>query len=348
MTFSRINGVYTNGVSKELHSKNGFDRVAIENMKPESLNSGFITTNQRDSEGESAGKGSFNKPSLSESPNFYKKNGNQMSQIPFLFITPVPMYFKENDWFKKENTWKYITWAFSKCQNQTHKETVHGRELTLAPYEFVSGRLSSPIECFLTENEFRNQQDNLQKQGFLKKTSNSLTNHYSCYVWVTERFNKINNQPKNQQAKKREPTDHHKEEDKIDRLIDLQKLDFDPKTMIGFDHKRLGFIKIVVSDLYEEFNSEGWEVKEIEKAIKKMKDQNPELTGKIQKYLLMILQNDRIQKENQWKNKKNPLPVPTKEPSSKKSPKDKGYYSEEDLSEAPLAKFARQHGLKKE
>lgn len=140
-----------------------------------------------------------------------------MSEIPYYFETPVPKYFRATGWFDNENTFKYVTWAFSKCQTQSHKTVIEGKEITLAPYEFISGRLTSSKECFLTENQFRNQQKSLLDAGLLKKTTNSLTNHYTCYIWVTERFSKINNQPNNQPGTNRPPTDHHKSEDKKDR-----------------------------------------------------------------------------------------------------------------------------------
>jgi hypothetical protein len=133
-----------------------------------------------------------------------------MSEIPYYFETPVPKYFRESGWFECEHMYKFVTWAFSKCQSIPHKIVIQGKEITLQPFEFISGRLSSPKECFLTENILRNQQFKLQKAGLLKKTTNSLTNHYSCYIWVTERFCKINNQQNNQRATNRQPTDHHK------------------------------------------------------------------------------------------------------------------------------------------
>lgn len=148
-----------------------------------------------------------------------------MSEIPYYFETPVPKYFRENGWFQCEHMFKFVHWAFSKCQTVTHKTVIHGREITLAPYEFIAGRLSSSKECFLTENIFRNQQISLSKAGLLKKSTNSLTNHYTCYIWVTEAFLKNNNQPNNHQSTNRQPTVNHKE-----RIKKIRKEDHHPQT----------------------------------------------------------------------------------------------------------------------
>lgn len=137
-----------------------------------------------------------------------------MAEIPYFFETPIPKYFRENGWFECEHMFKFVHWAFARCQTIPHIEIKFGREIHLAPYEFIAGRLSSPAECFLTENIFRNQLLKLEKAGLLKKTTNSLTNKYTCYVWVTDRFNRNYNQQNNQQSTNSQPTDNHKERKK--------------------------------------------------------------------------------------------------------------------------------------
>ncbi len=140
-----------------------------------------------------------------------------MAEIPYFFETPIPKYFRENGWFECEHMFKFIHWAFSRCQTIPHKRVMEGKEILLQPYEFIAGRLSSPKQCFLTENIFRNQRLKLEKAGLLKKTTNSLTNHYSCYIWVTEAFSKNNNQQNNQPLTNRQPTINHKERRKKTR-----------------------------------------------------------------------------------------------------------------------------------
>lgn len=113
-----------------------------------------------------------------------------MYKIPFTFETPVPKYFRETGWFKNKNTMTFVTWAFSKCSTQTRKVIMDGREITLAPYEFIAGRRSGSAECFLSEDAFRYQLNRLMKSGLLKKTPNSSMNRFTCYIWSTECFNK--------------------------------------------------------------------------------------------------------------------------------------------------------------
>lgn len=145
-----------------------------------------------------------------------------MSKIPYLFETPIPKYFREQGWFNNENIFKFVVWAFSKCSPEPRKIVMQGKEITLAPFEFIAGRLSSPKECFLTEKQFRGPTVFLQKSGILKKTANSKANKYSCYVWVVERFTDKGEdekgQQKVQQRANRGPTEGHNLDDKKIRI----------------------------------------------------------------------------------------------------------------------------------
>jgi len=156
-----------------------------------------------------------------------------MSEIPYFFNAPVPKYFRETGWFNSEHMFKYVHWAFSRCSTQSQIVILAGREVRLAPYEFVSGRLSSSKECFLSENVFRNQQKTMLDAGLLKKSTNSLTNQYSCYIWVTDRFIKKNNQQNNQQITNDQPTTNHVIDTKIQIYKEQQPQtpSFNPKVI---------------------------------------------------------------------------------------------------------------------
>lgn len=171
-----------------------------------------------------------------------------MSKIPYNFETPIPRYFRQNGWFENEHMFKFISWAFTRCQTISHKEVKYGREILLQPYEFIAGRLSSPKECFLSENIFRQQINQLVGGGMLVKTTNSLTNKYTCYIWMTERFSEFDNQQNNQQITNRSPTDHHEDRSISSFHEDIQKQeDAQPATPL---HKK--------SDLLT-FNFEIWQ-----------------------------------------------------------------------------------------
>ena len=138
-----------------------------------------------------------------------------MSNIPYFFDTPVPKYFRENGWLDPSSKMyfknlAFLTWAFSRCNRHPHTIVLESKEITLQPFEFVCGREKSSIECGLTPGQFRNQQISYQKAGLLKKTTNSLTNHYSCYIWLTGQFTKDNNQQNNQPTTNQQPTNNHK------------------------------------------------------------------------------------------------------------------------------------------
>jgi hypothetical protein len=205
-----ING-HLNG--KELHSNDIFDKVTALSEKPPAQAEGFIYQKTSDSFVANAKDGDLSNPILAQPPNLYKHSGAFVSKIPYFFETPVPKYFRENGWFDSEHTFKFVTWAFSRCSTQSHKKVINNKEITLQPYEFIAGRLTSPKECFLSENIFRNQLISMQKAGLLKKSTNSLTNKYTCYIWVTDRFLKNDNQQNNQQITNRQPTDNHNQEE---------------------------------------------------------------------------------------------------------------------------------------
>ncbi len=140
-----------------------------------------------------------------------------MAEIPYYFETPVPKYFREKGWFDDENTFKFVTWAFSKCSTQSHVVILDRKEVVLGPFEFVAGRLTNPQECYLTEKQFRGQLNSMISGGFLKKGANSKANRYTTYIWVTERFTNSNGQQKGQQRANSGPTKGHNQEEKKTR-----------------------------------------------------------------------------------------------------------------------------------
>jgi hypothetical protein len=141
-----------------------------------------------------------------------------MSKIPYFFETPLPKYFRESGWFSNPNTILFVTWAFSKCSIQSHRAVMNGKEITLAPYEFIAGRLTSPKECFLSEEAWRHQLNTQLKAGLLKKTPNSTPNRFTCYVWVTERFSDVNPQLNPQSAPNQPPTEPPQSRRKNERI----------------------------------------------------------------------------------------------------------------------------------
>lgn len=134
-------------------------------------------------------------------------------KIPYLFETPVPKYFSENGWLPKDKPLIYhrnhlfLSWSFSKCSKKPRRQFFDCKELDLVPFEFICGRERSSKECGLKEGVFRNQLKIYENAGLLEKTTNSVTNRFTCYRWVTERFNENHNQLDAQPATNRQPTD---------------------------------------------------------------------------------------------------------------------------------------------
>lgn len=179
-----------------MNSIDRYDKVKTLNVKPPVSTEGLNGIKHRDSAESDNRTRTF--PILSDSPNLSKRKGENMSKIPYLFETPVPKYFRENGFFENENTWKFITWAFSKCSSQPYTIKYDNCDITLQPYEFICGRNKSSSECFLTPKEFRGQLISLSKMHLIKKGANSRANRFSSYIWLVESFSTSKGQPKGQ------------------------------------------------------------------------------------------------------------------------------------------------------
>lgn len=178
-----------------------------------------------------------------------------MAEIPYYFETPIPKYFREAGWFANPNTILFVTWAFSKCSTQPHKTVMDGKEVTLAPYEFIAGRLTSPKECHLSEEAWRHQLNTQLKAGLLKKTPNSAPNRFTCYIWVTERFSKINPQLNPQPTPNSPPTEPPQSRRK--KKEDISNKDhppLPPSKVLAFEAEGL------IDDSFQEIFSHTFEV----------------------------------------------------------------------------------------
>ncbi|HEY3526776.1 MAG TPA: hypothetical protein VGK47_11300, partial [Nitrososphaeraceae archaeon] len=65
-----------------------------------------------------------------------------------------------------------------------------------------------------------NQLKRWENQGLLKKSTNGVTNQYSCYIWSTELFSQIDNQRNYHRVTNAQPTGNHKEDT---RSLDLKR-----------------------------------------------------------------------------------------------------------------------------
>jgi hypothetical protein len=261
---------------KILHKGMFCDRVTEEIKKPESLNSGF----KRDSVNESI----MMQPDsliIVDPPNFCNRKGGSMSELPYYFITPVPKYFIETGWFQNENTYKFVTWAFSVCSTKTHKIVHDGREITLAPFEFIAGRNSSSQACFLTIAEFRNQLNLMLKAGLLKKSTNSVTNRFTCYIWSTDRFSRSSNQLNDQLSTNSQPTlNHNPDIENLrskDHPLDQEKEEEEEEDLFKFFEDKIEKTKFQQAKI---FLSKNYKFQVIKNAIARMRqpDFKPRVT----------------------------------------------------------------------
>lgn len=134
-----------------------------------------------------------------------------MSEIPFNFES-CPSYFRKNGWFKNPKTCAFVTWTFSRCYSYSREIHHDGKKIVLEPYQFIFGREVCSLETGLTENEVRHQQNNMENAFFLKKAPNKTPKRFTIYEWVCASFLKDNNQVNHQEATKKQPTNHHKQD----------------------------------------------------------------------------------------------------------------------------------------
>jgi len=147
-----------------------------------------------------------------------------MSKIPYCFETPIPKYFKENGWFKPRSdghhlkVFAFISWCFSRCSTVKRKVYHDHKEIFLEEFEFIFGRRICSDETGLTEQEIRtliNQLFSTPNGPLLKKSTNSVTNRFTCYKWSTDVFCENINQLNNQPVTNRQPTGNHNLEERI-------------------------------------------------------------------------------------------------------------------------------------
>lgn len=343
-----LNG-HING--KELHSNDIFDRVMLLNGKPPANAEGFTDGKTSDSLRANVEDGELNTPILPHPPNLYKQTGVFVSKR-FVKLNPC----EATIWLMANHPNAYLLLnliAIRAERTPDHPSGLQVGEALIGDHEAIGatrGQYRAALKVlirmkYLTISETCR---NRKKATTGTTTVGTRVKLLNSDIWDIN-IEQDNHRNNHRATTERPPNDHDQDrlDDKID-LIDLENLDFDPKTMIRFKHKKTGSIQIKVEELYSKFQSEGWNPNEISQAIQQMRASDPQISGTIQKYLSTILTNNRTQqeKEKKWKKPQKNQPSPTVTPSNAKSPKDKGYYSEDDMSEAPLAKFARQNGLK--
>lgn len=151
----------------------------------------------------------------------------EMAKLPYRFHTPIPRYFHDTGWiYPKNPTGKnvlvWLCWAFARCYGESHNVYHDGRMLLLEPFEFIYGRNKCAEEVGLTVDEVRTIVDNLLKAGLLEKTPNSTTKRFTCYKWITSRFEDYKPQQNPQAIPNTPPTIPHKRNEETPRSLDLK------------------------------------------------------------------------------------------------------------------------------
>lgn len=127
-------------------------------------------------------------------------------KIPFIFLSPIPKFFKDKGFLKNPKNAAFILWCFERCSYEA-REIIHdNQKITLQPYQFVFGRVTCSEETGLTEDEVRTQQKRYENLFYLKKAPNKTPSRFTIYEWSTELFCNINPQVNHQVTPKSPPS----------------------------------------------------------------------------------------------------------------------------------------------
>lgn len=319
--------------ANSLQCKSSFDKLSPEIKKPsvsaegrESKISGSGTANSK--------KDSHYDPILSFAPNLNKQKGVIMSKIPYFFETPIPKYFREAGWFKNENTWKFVVWAFSKCSSQEHVEIFDNNEILLAPYEFICGRKKSSSECFMSEKQFRGQLNLMINNRLIKKGANSRANRFSTYIWSTECFSVYKGQVQGQMRANSGPTQGPQ-----------TRYNTEYSDVVVVREKKIqedGVVKnedLTKDDIYRVNISRylGWEPQEIDEAWKIIEPIRTQISD-IVAYMRGIIEKKRNLKKNEETKCQKKFRMPTKERCQIRKIKERYPTKNNDSKDKPLNK----------
>lgn len=128
-------------------------------------------------------------------------------KIPFIFLSPIPKFFKDNGFLKNPKNTAFLLWCFDRCSYETREIFHDNQKLILRPYQFIFGRRICCDESGLTDNEVRHQQELWEKLNFLKKGTNKTPNRFTIYEWSTTCFLTCNHQQNHQQTTNKPPTE---------------------------------------------------------------------------------------------------------------------------------------------
>ena len=176
------------------------------------------------------------------------------NKIPYFFDTPIPIYFRSNGWFQPRKDGRhlkimnFLIWSFSRCSTQKRVVFHDHKEISLEPYEFIFGINKCSEETGLSVQEIKtiiNQLFSIQNGSLLEKTTNSVTNRFTCYKWVTSHFSENTNQLINQPPTNRQPTANHNIEDRSKKKEEEHTLSNQKAQEIPIELKRVsggGFV----------------------------------------------------------------------------------------------------------
>lgn len=127
-------------------------------------------------------------------------------KIPFIFLSPIPKFFKDKGLLKNPKNAAFLLWCFERCSYEP-REVIHdNQKITLQPYQFIFGRVTCSEETGLTEDEVRTQQKRYENLFYLKKAPNKTPSRFTIYEWSTECFSNINPQVITQATPKSPPS----------------------------------------------------------------------------------------------------------------------------------------------
>ncbi len=243
-----------------------------------------------------------------------------MSQIPYNFPLPIPNYLWKHDWFKPEPTGKYfkrlyfVQWCLSRCSTKKRTIFFSHKFIELEPFEFIFGRHICSQETGLSEREIRTMIDQLntiKSRPTLEKSTSKSTSKFTVFKIVTDNFNEIIDQQKDQQPTSNRPaTDHNldyrskiiedDDDDLANKIIPMDESMNDEKLIFRKTQGKTG--SILKDDLMKELLALGYSVSEVTGAHEAFKKKNYIVKNTIVSYFSKIIESMRDDKKQRKSN----------------------------------------------
>lgn len=113
-----------------------------------------------------------------------------MSEISYVFM-PMPFEFMNRNFFDDPIMMCFIDWMMRRISPNSSVVPLKGKQLSLAPYEFMFGRVACALAAGISVKNARTRLKQLIGLGYVKKVASKGSSTYSVYSLETGAFRQI-------------------------------------------------------------------------------------------------------------------------------------------------------------